>query len=108
MNRILYSFTTVFISFKCLKAGNGLGMKIVGGRTIPGTKTVGAYVAAIYQGGVAEQLLGELQEGEHTYNTLNLKFHSFHAWIQIIIFFSEETNFQKRKIYSKMISLYDR
>ena len=45
------------------KAGNGLGMKIVGGRTIPGTKTVGAYVAAIYQGGVAEQLLGELQEG---------------------------------------------
>ena len=40
-------------------------MKIVGGRTIPGTKTVGAYVAAIYQGGVAEQLLGELQEGAY-------------------------------------------
>ncbi|XP_062612392.1 uncharacterized protein LOC134274153 [Saccostrea cucullata] len=49
---------------RSIKAGNGLGMKIVGGRTIPGTKTVGAYVAAIYQGGVAEQLLGELQEGD--------------------------------------------
>lgn len=96
-NRILYSFTTVFISFKCLKAGNGLGMKIVGGRTIPGTKTVGAYVAAIYQGGVAEQLLGELQEGEHTYNILNLKFHSFHAWIQIFIFF-----FQRRLIFKNV------
>lgn len=92
-NRILYSFATVFISSKCLKAGNGLGMKIVGGRTIPGTKTVGAYVAAIYQGGVAEQLLGELQEGEHP---------------DFYFIFSEETNFQKRKIYAKMISLYDR
>ena len=53
------------------KAGNGLGMKIVGGRTIPGTKTVGAYVAAIYQGGVAEQLLGELQEGAYYMIYLN-------------------------------------
>lgn len=70
-------------------------MKIVGGRTIPGTKTVGAYVAAIYQGGVAEQLLGELQEGEHTYNTLNLKFHSNHALIQIFIFFRRGNLFSK-------------
>lgn len=92
INRIRYSFATVFISFKWFKAGNGLGMKIVGGRTIPGTKTVGAYVAAIYQGGVAEQLLGELQEGEHTCNTqlnqihMYLKVHVKHARIQI--FFS--------------------
>lgn len=46
-------------------------MKIVGGRTIPGTKTVGAYVAAIYQGGVAEQLLGELQEGTYYMTFVN-------------------------------------
>lgn len=64
-------FSYLLVSVCCniwrilLKAGNGLGMKIVGGRTIPGTRTVGAYVAAIYQGGVAEQLLGELQEGQY-------------------------------------------
>ena len=39
-------------------------MKIVGGKIIPGTNAVGAYVAAIFPGGVADQLHGELQEGE--------------------------------------------
>lgn len=43
--------------------GNGIGMKIVGGKIIPGTEEVGAYVAAIYPGGIADQLHGELQEG---------------------------------------------
>lgn len=38
-------------------------MKIVGGRVIPGTDQVGAYVSAIFPGGVADQLHGELQEG---------------------------------------------
>ena len=39
-------------------------MKIVGGKIIPGSQgQVGAYVAAIYPGGVADQLHGELQEG---------------------------------------------
>ena len=38
-------------------------MKIIGGRTIPGTETVGAYVAAIFPGGIADQLHGELREG---------------------------------------------
>ena len=39
-------------------------MKIIGGKVIPGTDNrVGAYVAAIYPGGVADQLHGELQEG---------------------------------------------
>lgn len=46
-------------------AGNGIGVKIVGGKLIPGTNnTVGAYVAAIYPGSVADQLHGELQEGK--------------------------------------------
>lgn len=40
-----------------------MGLKIVGGKFIPGTNEVGAYVAKIYPGGVADQLHGELQEG---------------------------------------------
>jgi len=47
-----------------VEAGNGIGMKIVGGKTVPGTGEVGAYVTAIYPGGVAEQLHGELQIGK--------------------------------------------
>ena len=44
-----------------------MGMRIVGGKLIPGGGgEVGAYVAAIYPGGVAEQLHGELREGERT------------------------------------------
>ena len=45
------------------RQGNGIGMKIVGGKQAPGRKDVGAYVASIFKGGVAEQLHGELQEG---------------------------------------------
>ena len=45
------------------RQGNGIGMKIVGGKLAPGCKDVGAYVATIFKGGVAEQLHGELQEG---------------------------------------------
>lgn len=39
-------------------------MKIVGGKRYPGTHDLVAYVQAIYPGGVAEQLHGELQEGK--------------------------------------------
>ncbi len=40
-------------------------MKIVGGKYIPGSDgQIGAYVATIYPGGIAEQLHGELQEGK--------------------------------------------
>ena len=43
-------------------------MKIVGGKYIPGTQgQIGAYVATIYPGGVADQLHGELQEVSHYY-----------------------------------------
>ncbi|KAK3103404.1 hypothetical protein FSP39_018967 [Pinctada imbricata] len=56
-----YDFPTKKI---LLTPGNGLGMKIIGGRTIPGTSTVGAYVATIYPGGIADQLHGELREGD--------------------------------------------
>ena len=41
-----------------------MGMRIVGGKFIPnGGGEVGAFVAAIFPGGVAEQLHGELREG---------------------------------------------
>lgn len=48
INRIFNSFVIVFIFFKCLKVGNGLGMKIVGGWIILGIKIVGVYVVVIY------------------------------------------------------------
>ena len=41
-----------------------MGMRIVGGKSIPdGDGMVGAYVATIYPGGIADQLHGELREG---------------------------------------------
>ncbi|ELU17702.1 hypothetical protein CAPTEDRAFT_146197, partial [Capitella teleta] len=50
---------------RTVKAGNNIGLKIVGGKVIPEAGgQMGAYVAAIYPGGVADQLHGELQEGD--------------------------------------------
>ena len=46
------------------RQGNGIGMKIIGGKSAPGNPDVGAYVAAIYKGGVADQLHGEVNEGK--------------------------------------------
>ncbi|XP_070557970.1 uncharacterized protein [Ptychodera flava] len=43
--------------------GNGLGLKIVGGKRIPGTDQIGAYIAAIYPGSVCEQV-DDLREGD--------------------------------------------
>jgi hypothetical protein len=37
-------------------------MKIVGGKTVQGTTESGAFVTAIFPGGVADQLHGELKE----------------------------------------------
>ncbi|XP_045133167.1 protein piccolo-like isoform X1 [Portunus trituberculatus] len=45
-------------------SGNGLGMKVVGGKEIPGTRgRLGAYIARLHPGGVAESL-GQLKEGD--------------------------------------------
>ncbi|KAK3610547.1 hypothetical protein CHS0354_008982 [Potamilus streckersoni] len=68
------------------RQGNGIGMKIVGGKQIPGTKEVGAFVTAIYKGGVAEQLLGELREGDQIleWNGIELNGKSFEEVQQII------------------------
>lgn len=40
-------------------------MKIVGGKTVKGTTESGAFVTAIFPGGVADQLHGELKEGNN-------------------------------------------
>jgi hypothetical protein len=46
-------------------SGNGLGMRVIGGKEIPGTGgQLGAYVTRIYKGGVVESL-GEIKEGTH-------------------------------------------
>ncbi|XP_071524379.1 protein piccolo-like [Panulirus ornatus] len=45
-------------------SGNGLGMKVVGGKDIPGTRgRLGAYIARLHPGGVAAAL-GQLKEGD--------------------------------------------
>lgn len=57
---IIVNLNYLTLSFK---AGNGIGMKIVGGKTVQGTTESGAFVTAIFPGGVADQLHGELKEG---------------------------------------------
>ncbi|XP_060080549.1 uncharacterized protein LOC132559931 [Ylistrum balloti] len=71
---------------RSIKAGNGIGMKIVGGKTMSWTNEVGAYVTAIYPGGVAEQLHGELQEGDQIveWNGIELTTKTYEEVQQII------------------------
>lgn len=46
------------------RSGHGFGVKIVGGKIISDkSNEVGAFVTAIQRGGIADQLHGELQEG---------------------------------------------
>lgn len=45
-------------------AGNGLGIRVVGGKEIPGRqRECGAYIATVFPGGVAEQT-GKVVEGK--------------------------------------------
>lgn len=47
-----------------LPPGNGLGIRVVGGKEIPGSQgEIGAYIANIIPGGVAEQT-GKVVEGK--------------------------------------------
>ena len=48
------------------RPGNSIGMKVVGGMAIPDTGDVGAFVATIFRGGVADQTHGEVKEGTAT------------------------------------------
>lgn len=44
--------------------GNGLGIRVVGGKEIPGSRgEIGAYIAKVIPGGVAEQT-GKVVEGK--------------------------------------------
>lgn len=49
--------------------GNGLGIRIVGGKGVPGSNgDIGAYVAKVLPGGAAEQT-GKIVEGERSLKT---------------------------------------
>ena len=49
-----------------LSTGNGLGIRVVGGKEVPGSNgEIGAYVAKVLPGGAAEQT-GKIVEGKET------------------------------------------
>lgn len=60
----LFIVSSLFKIFFLLITGNGLGIRIVGGKEIPGSSgETGAYIAKILPGGNAEQT-GKLIEGK--------------------------------------------
>ena len=61
----LYSRSaTITLKNESFSTGNGLGIRVVGGKEIPGTRgEIGAYIAKVTPGGVAEQT-GKVVEGE--------------------------------------------
>lgn len=63
-----FSITASLIGI-CMLAfpsGNGLGIRVVGGKEIPGSRgEIGAYIAKVIPGGVAEQT-GKVVEGKRT------------------------------------------
>lgn len=51
----------------CIISGSGLGIRVVGGKEIPGTnREIGAYIAKVSAGGYAEQT-GKVLEGRNFY-----------------------------------------
>lgn len=51
--------------FHSVFAGNGVGVKVIGGQPLPwADNQIGAYVASILPGSAADQLHGELREGQ--------------------------------------------
>lgn len=62
---MIYIFVLLiwFCIFIC-PSGNGLGVRVVGGKEIPGSRgEIGAYIAKVIPGGVAEQT-GKVVEGK--------------------------------------------
>ena len=59
----LFSNEYLNYALLCPLLGNGLGMKIVGGKSITGSDVIGAFVTAIYPI-IADQLHGELDVGK--------------------------------------------
>lgn len=53
-----------YFTYLLLPSGNGLGIRVVGGKEIPGSRgEIGAYVAKVIPGGAAEQT-GKFVEGK--------------------------------------------
>ena len=67
---------------------NGLGMRVVGGKQVPGAPEgeLGAFVVQVFQGGVADQLHGEVKEGDQVmeWNGIGLSGRTFEDCLQII------------------------
>ena len=81
----------VHFPFIVYLTGNGLGMKVVGGKEVPGSNgMIGAYVAKIFPGGVVETL-GEVKEGnKRCFNIICLwmvtyKYFTTHWFLKLFI-----------------------
>ncbi|KAG1666257.1 Protein piccolo [Nymphon striatum] len=73
-------------------SGNGLGMKVIGGKEVPGSAgELGAYVAKVYPGGVVDRL-GEIREGDQIleWNGTQLKNKTYEAVQTVLRAPSEE------------------
>lgn len=57
--------SSLLITFEIDSLGNGFGVKIAGGREIPSTREIAAFVSKIYPGGTLDTL-GEVREGTFT------------------------------------------
>lgn len=49
-----------------IKLGDGLGLKVIGGKEIPGTNMIGAYIAKIHP---SLCMNGEIREGKNLNST---------------------------------------
>lgn len=71
---------------KQLTLGDGLGLKVIGGRDIPGTNMIGAYIVKIHPN---LSMNGEIREG-------NSYFFSFNFYQMIILHFELYRNASNR------------
>lgn len=68
-SRLVTIWCRFWTTFICMQyyflTGNGLGIRVVGGKEVPGSNgDIGAYVAKVLPGGAAEQT-GKIVEGRH-------------------------------------------
>lgn len=79
-------FALMFYIFACFcfffLTGNGLGIRVVGGKEVPGSNgEIGAYVAKVLPGGAAEQT-GKILEGNF-YHEFSKKNKKQNSWNQL-------------------------
>lgn len=80
-------------------SGRGLGIRVVGGKEIPGTNgEIGAYIAKVSAGGCAEQT-GKVVEGKNFYIILSKNISKLNSLTDI-------QGLMKRKTCNKQISKF--